>query len=152
MTRVFKGANVEPLTVPGTLDSLAAIGQYVVAAATTAGLDKKAAYRLRLAVDEIATNVITHGYEEANRAGYLELQAVIDAAALTIILDDTGAAYAPDQALQQTELNAPLGDRPIGGLGVYLAMQGVDQFGYERLGGQNRHTFTMRRHAPAAPE
>ena len=136
---------MEPLTVPGTLDSLATIGQYVLNAATAAGLAKKAAYNLRLAVDEIATNVITHGYEEANCEGVLDLRAVIDDTTLTIFLEDTGAAYVPDQALRQTELNRPLEERPIGGLGVYLATQGVDQFRYERLGDQNRHTFVVSR-------
>jgi anti-sigma regulatory factor (Ser/Thr protein kinase) len=140
---------MEPLTVPGTLDSLSAIGQYVLSAAAVAGLDKKPAYRLRLAVDEIATNIISHGYQEANREGVLALHAVIDEATLTIFLEDSGAAYAPDQALEQISLDRPLAERPIGGLGVYLAMQGVDKFLYERVGDHNRHTFVMNRKIPA---
>jgi len=39
---------------------LGKIAQYVSAAAMAATLDKKASYRLRLAVDEIATNIIVH--------------------------------------------------------------------------------------------
>ncbi|MGA9380780.1 MAG: ATP-binding protein, partial [Phormidium sp.] len=54
---------MEQLTVPGTLDSLSKISDYVLSAASAAGLDKKASYKLRLAVDEIATNVIVYGYE-----------------------------------------------------------------------------------------
>jgi anti-sigma regulatory factor (Ser/Thr protein kinase) len=136
---------MERLTVPGTLDSLPAIGQYVLSAAAAAELDKKAAYRLRLAVDEIATNVITHGYEEANRTGLLDIQAVIDEAALTIFLEDTGAAYQPDEVSQPTHLDQPLAERPLGGLGVYLATQNVDQFRYERTGNRNRHAFVVYR-------
>jgi anti-sigma regulatory factor (Ser/Thr protein kinase) len=136
---------MERLTVPGTLDSLPAIGQYVLSVAAAAELDKKAAYRLRLAVDEIATNVITHGYEEANRTGLLDIQAVIDEAALTIFLEDTGAAYQPDEVSQPTHLDQPLAERPLGGLGVYLATQNVDQFRYERTGNRNRHAFVVYR-------
>lgn len=65
---------MEPLIVSGTLDSLGAIAQYVMAAAAAAGLDKKTSYNLRLAVDEIATNIVTHGYEEAAREGVLALR------------------------------------------------------------------------------
>ncbi|HEY9797793.1 MAG TPA: ATP-binding protein, partial [Leptolyngbyaceae cyanobacterium] len=57
------------LTVAGTLDSLDAIAKYVMAVAAATGLDKKTSYNLRLAVDEIATNIIIHGYEEAGREG-----------------------------------------------------------------------------------
>jgi serine/threonine-protein kinase RsbW len=60
---------MERLQVPGTVDSLAAISTYVVGAAAAAGLDKQAAYGLRLAVDEIATNAIVHGYQKAGQSG-----------------------------------------------------------------------------------
>ena len=136
---------MDPLTLPGTLDSLPAIGQYVLAAAAAADLDKKAAYRLRLAVDEIATNVITHGYEEANRTGLLNLQVVINEADLTIFLEDTGATYQPDEVSEPIHLDRPLEERPLGGLGVYLATHGVDQFRYEHLGDRNRHIFVVYR-------
>lgn len=136
---------MEPLTLPGTLDSLPTLGRYVLAAAEAANLDKKAAYRLRLAVDEIATNVITHGYEEANRTGLLDIQAEINEAALTIFLEDTGAAYQPDEISKPAHLDQPLAERPLGGLGLYLATQSVDQFHYERTGNRNRHTFVVYR-------
>jgi anti-sigma regulatory factor (Ser/Thr protein kinase) len=136
---------MEPLTVSGTLDSLATIGKYVLDAAALAGLDKKAAYRLRLAVDEIATNVITHGYQEANRQGDLEVQVLLDEAALTLFLEDNGAAYIPDEVSAPDGLQRPLEERQIGGLGVYLAIQSVDRFLYERVGGRNRHTFVVNR-------
>jgi anti-sigma regulatory factor (Ser/Thr protein kinase) len=50
------------LQVPATLDSLAPLAAAVLTAARAAGLGRQAAYRLRLAVDELAANVITYGY------------------------------------------------------------------------------------------
>jgi anti-sigma regulatory factor (Ser/Thr protein kinase) len=141
---------MDPLTVPGSLDSLATISQYVLAAAAAAGLDKKVAYRLRLAVDEIATNIISHGYEEAGRTGVVDVQAVIDETTLTIFLEDTGASYVPDQVAEPTDLDRPLVERPIGGLGVYLAIQSVDKFLYERIGNRNRHSFVVNRTTASA--
>jgi phosphoserine phosphatase RsbU/P len=138
---------MQALTVAGTLDSLAAIGQYVMAAASEAGLDKKRSYALRLAVDEIATNSILHGYEEAGLEGVLTLRADIDDQALTVTLEDTGAPFDPTTFRPPTEedLQLPLEDRPIGGLGVYLAIQGSDEFGYKRVGKLNRNLFVMHR-------
>lgn len=138
---------MESLKVSGKLESLSAIAKYVMAAAKTAGLDKKASYKLRLAVDEIATNIITHGYEEAELEGEVELQAKIDEKTLKLWIEDTGAAYDPTQmeAVEEEMLSKPLEERPIGGLGVYLAFDGVDKFLYERVGDRNRNIFVVNR-------
>lgn len=136
---------MEPLIVSGILDSLSTIAQYVLKASTAAGLDRKTAYKLRLAVDEIATNIINHGYEEAGIKGDIEIQAHIDDRTLKISIEDTGIPYDPTQKLPQTHLDRALEDRPIGGLGIYLALQGVDEFTYERTCDRNRNIFIIRR-------
>lgn len=133
---------MKPVTVPATLDSLEDIAEYVMAAATSAHLGKRASYRLRLAVDEIATNIIVHGYKEAGLQGALELHAEIDEGVLTITIEDSGAAYDPRQAAVP-DTTMPLEQRPIGGLGVYLAIRSVDEFLYERVGERNRTILKM---------
>lgn len=136
---------MESLRVSGKLESLSAIAQYVMTAAKTAGLDKKSTYKLRLAVDEIATNIITHGYEEAGLQGDVCLEANIDEYSLTIAVEDTGMAYDPRQveAVEEETLKKPLEERPIGGLGVYLAIESVDRFIYERVDDRNRNIFVV---------
>jgi len=131
--------------VPGSLESLGAIAKYVMAAAAAAGLDKKATYNLRLAIDEIASNIIIHGYQEAGEEGVLVCRAVVNEKALTIFLEDTGAPYDPTQHPPPDYLHLPLEEREIGGLGVYLAYQGVDEFLYERDGNLNRNIFIVNR-------
>jgi serine/threonine-protein kinase RsbW len=133
---------MKPMTVPATLDSLGAIAEYVLAAAASAGLDKRASYNLRLAVDEIVTNIIIYGYADADPQGALELSADIDDGTLTVSVEDSGVAYDPRQA-PVPDTSLPLEERPIGGLGVYLAMKSVDEFLYERVGDRNRSTFKM---------
>jgi anti-sigma regulatory factor (Ser/Thr protein kinase) len=137
---------MKTLTVSGTLDSLGEIAKYVMQAAEAASLDKKSAYKLRLAVDEIATNIIIHGYEEAGLTGKIDLSAEIDDSTLTICIEDTGAKYDPNRTLvvKEKELTKPLAERPIGGLGVYLAIQGVDKYLYERIGNRNRNIFVVK--------
>lgn len=138
---------MEPLSVPGVLDSLGAIAKYVKAASAAAGLDRKSAYRLRLAVDEIATNIVTHGYAEAGFEGVVDLLAEIDEETLTISIEDTGVAYDPRQHKTPNDLDLPLEQREIGGLGVFLVIQGVDEFLYERVGDRNRNILIVNRPA-----
>lgn len=136
---------MEPLIVPGTLDELGAIANYVLTAARTAGLDKTLSYDLRLAVDEIVTNIIIHGYAEANCTGEIKVQAELVEQALTISIEDTAIPYDPTQTPPPSELHLPLERRQAGGLGVYLAMQGVDRLAYERVGDRNRNILVVDR-------
>jgi serine/threonine-protein kinase RsbW len=136
---------MEPLTVPAELDSLSPIGRYVLEAASAAGLDKKASYRLRLAVDEIATNIIDHGYKETGETGDVVVKADILDEALTVVLEDTAKPFDPRNIERPEQIDMQLEDRPIGGLGVFLAVEGVDEFKYEHDGKRNRNIFVMRR-------
>ena len=136
---------MKPLHVPGTLDSLPLLGEYVAAAAAAARLDKHAAYRLRLAVDEIATNAVVHGYAKAKRAGLFVITATVEGSKLTILLQDSSPPYDPRQTPPPQALDRPPHERPSGGLGVYLALQGVDAYRYEYVHGRNCHTFDMNR-------
>ena len=133
------------LTVPGTLDSLGPIRDFVKAAASEAGLDRKRAYQLQLAVDEIATNVITHGYTETGSEGDVDVRTRLTDETLTIYLEDTAAPFNPLTQDAPDNLDAPLEDRPAGGLGVYLAIHSVDRFVYERDGDRNRNVFVVNR-------
>jgi serine/threonine-protein kinase RsbW len=143
---------MEPLTVPGTLDSLVLIRRYVKAAATQAALDRKRSYRLALAVDEIATNIIKHGYHEAGRTGDVVVCSTVDENALTIVLEDTAVPFDPRHATRPEQIDLPLADRPIGGLGIFLAMENVDGFDYEFVNGRNRNIFLVNRSAAVRPE
>ena len=138
---------MEAKSFPGTLDSLGPIREYVRSAAHSAGLDDKVTYKLSLAVDEIATNIVVHGYEEAGRSGVLDIQVETDSRSLTVIIEDDGVPFDPRESeLPSSEdLNRSLETRPIGGLGVFLAFEGVDEFKYERSGGRNRNIFVVHR-------
>ncbi len=138
---------MEPLVVPARLESLQEIRKHVQAAAAEAGLDKKDAYRLALAVDEIATNIVTHGYAEAGREGTVGVTTSADDDRLTVTLEDNGVAFDPTSA-PQPNLTQPVDERKVGGMGVYLAIRGVDGFRYQRVGTTNRNIFIMNRQRP----
>lgn len=137
---------LDPLNLPGTLDALAPLRAYAAKAAEEAGLDKKASYNLCLAVDEVATNVVLHGYEEQGKSGPIRAWASVTDAALTFVLEDEGASYDPSghELPTEEELKLPLEQRLAGGLGIYLAYIGVDRLDYESKGGRNRHSFVMK--------
>ncbi|MCL4804001.1 MAG: anti-sigma regulatory factor [Anaerolineae bacterium] len=141
--------NLEPLTLPGEIAYLSQLMDYVTWAAAAAGLDEQATYRLSLAVDEIATNIVIHSYQETGRTGDLTIRAETDADKLLIYLEDTGIPFDPREEPFPDHLDLPLEERRDGGLGIYLALWGVDAFHYEQVDGKNRCVFMMNRPSTA---
>src|SRR5262245_36071438 len=137
---------VEEQIFPGTLDALEPIRKYVQDAAQSAGLEHKAIYKLCLAVDEIATNVVVHGYEEAGLSGDLTIGASVDNNTLVIQLEDHGKPYDPNfHALPDADdLGQRLEQSAISGLGIYLALDGVDDLQYTSTDKSNMHRFVVR--------
>lgn len=138
-------AKLNSLTLQASLDSLATIRKFAAQAALSAGIDNNASYYLQLAVDEIATNIIIHGYKEANLTGELFVQAELTDSILRIIIEDIGPPFDPRtlKLPSEDDLKKPIEERAIGGLGVYLAFNGVDRFDYERKGNLNRNIFEV---------
>lgn len=139
------------LTLPGTLDSLEPLADLVLEQARLAGLDERATYQLRLAVDEIATNIVLHGYQEHGVQGDIVATVQVDERSLTVVLEDSAVAYDPldrDIARVEADFGKPLEERQIGGLGVYFAIRAVHDFRYEWVNGRNRNIFVV--HRPAA--
>jgi anti-sigma regulatory factor (Ser/Thr protein kinase) len=139
------GGFMEPLTLPGTLEALGPIRRYVQQAAEAAGLEARASYNLSLAVDEIATNTVLHGYEEQGQTGDITVRAILDAQALTIVVEDTAPPFDPFTLREPESLDLPLEQRAMGGLGVWLALRNVHEFRYEYTDHHNRNIFVMQR-------
>lgn len=137
---------MERTTFPGTLDSLAAIRQLVKEAAQQTGLSKKRAYNLLLAVDEIATNSITYGYEETSTSGVIDVLVEQLDDQLVVTLEDDGPLFDPLQRELPGEdlFTKPLAERTIGGMGIYLTIKGVDVFRHEYVNQRNRNIFVMK--------
>ena len=131
---------------PGTLDALEPIRKYVESVAQSAGLDHKAIYKLCLAVDEIATNVVIHGYEEAGLNGDLTIGSSVENDNLVIELEDHGKPYDPNfhDLPDAEDLAQRLESREIGGLGIFLALDGVDDIQYASTAKANVHRFIVR--------
>lgn len=138
---------MDKLTLPAVLDSLAQLRRYTRDAAAGAGIGEERAYQLQLAVDEIATNIITYGYKDAGATAQIGIRGEITDDALVITLEDWAPAFDPRtrQMPDAEELSKPLEQRSIGGLGIYLAIEGVDRFDYRHEGGRNLNIFEMRR-------
>jgi len=99
-------------------------------------------YAVNLAIDELVTNAILHGFEDA--AGQ-ELIVRLEASGGELIASviDSGKEFNPTTA-PLPDLHAPLEDRELGGLGIHLVRSLMDHVEWQRTDGRNVLTVRKR--------
>lgn len=120
-------------------DQLAPIREFVAQASRALGADERAVFDLQLGVDEICANVIKHGY--GGRGGEIEITVERAGASIRLVVRDWGRAFEPDQ-VPVPELDLPLERRKLGGLGLFLVRQVMDEVEF-RFDEQSGNTVTM---------
>jgi anti-sigma regulatory factor (Ser/Thr protein kinase) len=96
--------------------------------------------RLQIILDELFTNVVKYGYEDAAAQGHIEVGLSLEADRLIIEFVDDGRPFDP-LASPPPNLDLPGDERPDGGLGIAIVRALVDDLGYRRDGNRNRLTL-----------
>jgi len=111
---------------------------------------------LNLMLDEVVINVIAHGYRrqesgarrrEDDRSETFLVSLSLDHDVVTIRVEDTAAAFDPADA-PPPNLDVPLEQRQVGGLGIHIVRSLTDSLQHQRIG--NRNVLTMTRHVALA--
>jgi anti-sigma regulatory factor (Ser/Thr protein kinase) len=113
-------------------DELAAL---VADLARRGGLDHRQAYRLRLAADEITTNIAVHGYR--GRPGAVRLCGGVAPDRVWLRVEDRAAPFDPRRRHRSA---GP------GGYGLLIVAAVLDALCYRHVAGRNRTTLIMWRH------
>jgi serine/threonine-protein kinase RsbW len=140
-------APVNPIAAcdaPASMDSWELLNGFVEQQADSVLGAGQASYKLRLACEELISNMIRHAVcADGATQTHLWLRAlrvVEPQPALLIELEDNGHPFDPqfDQR-QAIDTALAIEDRPIGGLGLFLVQQSVDRVEYARVEGHNRY-------------
>ena len=93
------------------------------------GMTDEILYDIQLAVDEAATNIISHGYAGLE-PGSIILDLDLAPDKLTVSLTDFGHSFEPDSA-PLPDVNAPIEERELGGFGLFFIQQSMDSMEYQ---------------------
>ena len=128
------------LQIVADLKHLAQIRQFVQQQAKVLGADADAVFNMIMAVNEMVTNVIIHGY--GGQPGPIEIE-VSQAGdhSLAVYLRDQAPPFDPT-VVPDPELNLPLDKRPLGKVGIYLTRRMVDEMTH-RLNLQGGNELTL---------
>lgn len=105
------------------------IREFVARAAQDSGLEEREIYAAQLAVDEAASNIIEHAYA-GQEGGEIEVTCQLRPDGLMVILRDHGRPFDPKQ-VRKPNLSSKLSRRSVGGLGVHIIYQLMDEIHYQ---------------------
>lgn len=117
---------------------LAAFGRF----ADSEGLPDSARRAAFVVLDELLANTVSHGLEGRDD-GIVTVEVSWAPGRLTLTVSDNGLAFDPF-ARGAPDTTLSIEDRPIGGLGIHLVKQLVDDVSYRRDGHHNIVVLTMR--------
>ena len=118
---------------------LAAIRGFVAETSQSLGADERAVRDLQLAVDEVCSNSIRHGY--GGQGGEIEVAIERVGHSIKVMVRDWGVEFDP-KAVPVPDLGLPLEERSLGGLGLFLVQQVMDEVRFE-FDGNRGNTVTM---------
>lgn len=107
---------------------LADIRRFVEETGRNLGLDEASIYDLQLAVDEACTNVIMHAYDA--QGGRIEIEMEMVGDWVEVVIRDWGEAFDPE-SIPRPDIEAPLEQRPVGGIGLFLMRQVMDRVDFQ---------------------
>ncbi|MGB7877047.1 MAG: histidine kinase N-terminal 7TM domain-containing protein [Anaerolineales bacterium] len=112
------------------LDVLGELRNFAEQAATHSGLNHDDIFAYKLATEEICTNIIQYGYEGV-KPGLISLFFDVEGNVARLTIRDDGKYFSPEQA-ESPNIEAGLDEREIGGLGIYLVKELMDNVTYNK--------------------
>lgn len=98
-------------------------------------------FKLNLVLEELGVNIVNY----SGATGDIEISLASDANMVRVEIADNGRPFNPLDELDTPDISAPLGERPVGGLGVHLVRSMMDELSYSREDGMNRLAMTKRK-------
>lgn len=99
------------------------------------GLSKRQSFEINLALDELFTNIINHGFRDKEEHQVHVTCSEVDGA-VEITIEDDGIPFNP-AAAPHPNLKCAFRDREIGGLGIHLIRSYMDHIEYKRQNDKN---------------
>ena len=98
-------------------------------------------FKLNLVLEELGVNIVNY----SGATGDIEISLASDSERVTVEITDDGRPFNPLIDQESPDVSAPLGDRPIGGLGIHLVRSMMDEMRYSREDGRNKLAISKRK-------
>jgi sigma-B regulation protein RsbU (phosphoserine phosphatase) len=120
--------------VKNRIEETQRMSEYVEQLGDQLELSSGTVMNLQLALEEAVTNIVLYAYKEQGKD--ISITFTKTGNLLEVILEDAGIPFDPT-AKAAPDIDAPAEERPIGGLGIYLIKQLMDDVSYRRENDKN---------------
>ena len=131
------------LNIRNDIQSLPLVNEWIEQCCEEAGLGLDWVMKFQLVSEEMVSNVIFYAYDSQQQEAAIELRFTWEAGTVSILLRDWGKPFDPT-AKEDPDITLSVDDRPIGGLGIFMVKQLMDEVRYERVGSSNLLTLQKR--------
>lgn len=125
------------LTVRASIENIRKVIDFVDNQLEAANCPLKVKYQIHIVIDEIFGNIANYAYSGKMGQVIVCVEFMKEGEAVKITFIDNGTPYNP-LIKQDPDITLPAGKREIGGLGIYVVKQYMDDVFYEFKKGQNR--------------
>jgi len=123
------------VTVKNRIEDLLRVNSLFESFATQHDISGRLRYHLLVSIEEILTNIIKYGFdEEGVHPIHISFRRVEEQ--IEMEFEDRGREFNPLE-IGEPDLDIPLEERKLGGLGIHLVKKMVDEARYRREGDRN---------------
>lgn len=131
----MRGAKTKHFVIGNQLGELTVLAEKIEDMASEWNIPESVAMNINLAVEEAVSNIIFYAFADKNKHE-IRISISFVKNRLTISISDDGIPFNPLEK-EQPDVTLSADERPIGGLGIFLILNIMDEASYERKENQN---------------
>lgn len=127
------------IQIKNRIEELEKVATFTQGLCAELGLTAELEMNLNLVLEEMVSNVIFYAYPEGTEAD-IELVAESDGGELVFLLSDQGREFDPTMR-EAADTDTNPAERELGGMGIFIVKNIMNQVTYQRLEGRNLLTM-----------
>lgn len=125
----------QSITLPNDIAAVPQLSSFVDNVCSRLNIDGSTVMQMNLALEEAVVNVMNYAYPKGSK-GDVDIRALCDGVQMKFVLIDSGTPFDPTKH-QTPDVQLSADERAIGGLGIFLVTQIMDNVSYERRNEKN---------------
>jgi phosphoserine phosphatase RsbU/P len=141
LTIKYSNIMEKSIKIDNKIDEISRLSQFTEQVCSELRLDPELTMKIVLALEEAVSNVILYAYPKEENAA-IDISFRILNGNLIISITDQGKEFDPTKG-GEVDISLSADERPIGGLGIFLIKQIMNEVEYKRIAGSN--VLTMKK-------
>jgi len=130
-----KSAKTETLELRNEMQELDTLSSFLEKLADSWSLSIALIMSINLVLEEAFSNIVNYAFDDAG-VHLIKIVFSLHDNILDMRIEDDGKPWDPTAAVEP-DINLPLEERAVGGLGIFLIRKTMNEVAYERIAGKN---------------